>query len=431
MTEVFDLTEACAQRLDDQDPMASFRHEFVLPITPEGETETYLVGNSLGIPPAQTGAYLQAEFAKWGKMGVRGHEVTDQEPDYPWASYQESLAGPMAELVGAKPEEVTVMNSLTTNLHLLMVSFYQPTAERFKILIEGHAFPSDHFAVESQIRQRGFDPTGALVTVDPRPGEDCLREEDIAAAIEQHGDQLALVLFPGVQYYTGQVFDMASIATQGHAVGAMVGFDLAHAVGNIEFELHDWDADFAAWCTYKYLNSGAGATAGCFVHQRHITRTDLPRFEGWWGTNKATRFEMENVFDPIPTVEGWQTSNPPVFAMAPIRSSLEVFTRAGGMGPLREKTEKQIAYLDFLLAQELPAEIQNITPQDLAQRGCQFSLRVMPGHRPGREVFEALEAAGVACDWRYPDVIRIAPVPLYNTFLDIYRFVQILKEMLQ
>ncbi len=322
------------------------------------------------------------------------------------------------------------MNGLTVNLHLLMTTFYRPTQERFKVLIEEHAFPSDHFAVASQVRHHDRSAEEALVAVSPRPGEDLLHAEDLIAAIAEHGDQLALVLLPGVHYYTGQVLPLTDLVYAAHRAGAMVGFDLAHAVGNIPLGLHDSGVDFAAWCTYKYLNSGPGATAGCFVNQRHLGRTDLNRFEGWWGTDKATRFQMETVFNPIPTVEAWQLSNPPVFSMAPIRASLEVFERVGGMGPLRRKSEQQIAYLDHLLDEVLKGRVESITPRSLTERGCQFSLRVVaPGHS-GRGVFDALDAAGVACDWRHPDVIRIAPVPLYNSFADIHRFVQVLDGIL-
>lgn len=430
MSEEFDASSTCAARLDAEDPLAHLRDEFIFPVTPGGEEEIYLVGNSLGLQPRAVRAYVDAELDKWGRLGVKGHVDTDVEPTFPWESYEESLTDQMATLVGALPSEVVVMNGLTVNLHLLMTSFYRPTTERFKVLIEEHAFPSDHFAVASQVRHHGRTAEEALVTVSPRPGEDLLHIDDIAAEIAEHGDQLALVLLPGVHYYTGQVFPMAEIVDTAHGVGALVGFDLAHAVGNIPLNLHDANMDFAAWCTYKYLNSGPGATAGCFVHERHLGRTDINRFEGWWGTDKETRFQMETVFDPIPTAEAWQLSNPPVFSMAPIRASLEVFEKAGGMGPLRDKSERQIAYLDYLLDAVLAGRVESITPRSFAQRGCQYSLRVVAEGHAGRGVFDALESAGVACDWRHPDVIRIAAVPLYNSFSDIHRFVQILDGIL-
>jgi len=307
------------------------------------------------------------------------------------------------------------------------VSFYQPTPQRHKILIEGHAFPSDHFAAESQIRQRGFDPATSLVTLDPRPGEETLRREDILDTIADLGDELAVVMLPGVQYYTGQVMPMADIVTAGHAAGAIVGFDLAHAIGNVELELSRWGVDFAAWCTYKYLNSGPGGVAGAYVHERHVNDQSLPKFLGWWGTNPSTRFEMATEFEPIPTVESWQLSNAPVLSLAALRASLDLFEKAGGMTALRAKSERQIRYLDRRLTETLHGRVENISPKAMEERGCQFALRVVAGN--GREVFEALEAARVLCDWREPDVIRAAPVPLYNSFTDIDRFVEILDEV--
>ena len=431
MTNTFNNSLECAQQLDQEDPLASLRDEFEMTVTPNGEEEIYLVGNSLGLLPLSSRDYMNAEMNKWGRLGVRGHAGTDCELDHPWASYHEPINKQMAALTGGKPEEVVVMNGLTVNLHLMMVTFYRPNEKRYKILIEGHAFPSDHFAVESQIRHHGLSSEDALVIVSPRPGEELIRYEDIAALIEEHQDELALVLLPGIQYYTGQVFPMADIVELGHQAGAIVGFDLAHAVGNIPLELHDWSADFAVWCNYKYVNGGPGAIAGCFVHEQHLNKLDINRFEGWWGTNTETRFEMETVFDPIPTVDAWQLSNSSIFSMVPIRAALNVFDLAGGMTPLREKSEKQIRYLDFLLEENLSEEIEVITPKDLQERGCQFSLRVIAEGKEGQDVFRELEESGVSCDWRYPDVIRIAPVPLYNSFTDIFRFVEILKIILR
>jgi len=415
-----------ARRLDAEDPLAPFRQEFLIPNDREGKPQTYLVGNSLGLAPKGLRDAVTAELDRWADLGVAGHFTGETA----WASIHELLTEPMAALVGAEADEVVVMNSLTVNLHLLMISFYTPTPQRHKILIEAHAFPSDHFAVESQIRQRGFDPAGSLEVIAPRPGEETLRAEDIVATIEHLGDELALVLLPGVQYFTGQVLAMDEITEVGHRVGALVGFDLAHAAGNVELALHDWDVDFAAWCSYKYLNSGAGGVAGTFVNRRHITDTERPKFLGWWGTRKDTRFEMSTVYEPIPTAESWQVSNPSMLTMAALRASLDVFQRAGGMGPLRAKSERQVTYLDQLL-EALPGNrVISLTPKAMAERGCQFALRITDPNHEGKKVFAALEEQGVAADWREPDVIRVAPVPLYNSFEDIHRFVTILDGVL-
>ena len=403
-----------AAELDAADPLAAFRDEFDLP------GEIYLVGNSLGALPRATRGHVNTELDRWSELGVEGHFTGDLA----WKDYHELLTGQLATLVGAEPSEVVAMNALTVNLHLLMISFYRPTPTRHKIIIEGHAFPSDHFAVESQIRQRGFDPTDSLVLLEPRRGEHTLRTEDIVATIAQHGAEVALVLLPGVQYYTGQVLPMAEIVTAGHHVGAMVGFDLAHAVGNIELDLHAWNVDFAAWCSYKYLNGGPGGVGAAFVHERHVADASLPKLLGWWGTNKTTRFEMATQFDAIPTAESWQLSNAPILSMAALRASLDIFERAGGMASLRSKSLAQIEFFDRRLDEVLGTRVENIAPPELHQRGCQFALRIVAGD--GRRVFEALEHARVLCDWREPDVIRVAPVPLYNTFDDIERFVHIL-----
>ncbi len=421
-----DLTpdEACAERLDARDPLSRFRDEFAIPTRADGSPEIYLVGNSLGAMPHRARQAVSDELERWSTIGVRGHF----EGPAPWAPYHEFLTDPMRALVGGNADEVIVMNSLTVNLHLLLISFYRPTERRHKILIEEHAFPSDHFVVESQIRQRGFDPAESMVVVRPRDGEETLRPDDILAAIDDCGDALALVLLPGVQYYTGQVLPIGPITASAHAAGAYAGFDLAHAVGNIELALHEDGVDFAAWCTYKYLNSGPGGVAGAFVHERHVDDPTLPKLTGWWGTNAATRFEMRTRFDPIPTIESWQLSNAPILAMAALRGSLEVFAEAGGMAALRRKAELQIDYLDLLLDTHLSDRVENLTPRPLGERGCQFALRVSAPGITGREVFERLEREGVACDWRYPDVIRVAPVPLYNSFSDIWRFSQLLDR---
>ncbi len=408
-----DPANLTAAELDAADPLATLRDEFEFP---DG---IYLVGNSLGAMPKAVRQLVNTELDRWGTLGVEGH-FSEQTP---WKDYHELVTTPLANLVGGRPSEVVAMNALTVNLHLLMVSFYRPTPERHKILIESHAFPSDHFAAESQIRQRGFDPESSLVLVAPRDGEETLNPDDILAAIAEHGDELAMVMLPGVQYYTGQVLPMAAITKAGHDVGAMVGFDLAHGVGNIELQLHDWDVDFAAWCSYKYLNAGPGAVAGAFVHERHVNDQSLPKLVGWWGTNPATRFEMATTFDPIPTVESWQMSNAPILPLAALRASFDIIERAGGISAMRAKSERQVAFLDRRLDETLGDRVNNITPTAMHERGCQFALRVTAGD--GKRVFSELEAAHVLCDWREPDVIRVAPVPLYNSFADIDRFVEI------
>jgi len=343
--------------------------------------------------------------------------------------YHEFLAEASAELVGAKSVEVVCMNSLTTNLHLMMVSFYQPTAKKYKILIEEHAFPSDHYAVESQLKFHGFNPDESLVLLKPRVGEACLQVEDILASIDEHADQLALIMLPGVQYYTGQVFDMQAISDAAQHHDITIGFDLAHAVGNVEVQLHDWGVDFAVWCTYKYLNSGPGSVAGCFVHEKHHDNADLPRFAGWWGHDKATRFKMENQFVPIQSVEGWQLSNPPILSLAAIRASLDTIKQAGGISELRNKSKLLTAYLRFLLQERLSSHVDIITPnEDLS--GCQLSICINSNNKTGKQVFDAIETAGVTCDWREPNVIRVAPVPLYNSFSDCVQFVDILEASL-
>jgi kynureninase len=413
---------ASAAQLDAADPVRSFRDRFELP---DG---IYLVGNSLGALPRATRDTVLTELDRWSTLGVEGHFTGELA----WKNYHELVTDSLANLTGANADEVVAMNSLTVNLHLLLVSFYQPTKARHKILIEDHAFPSDHFAAESQIRQRGFDPDESLVVVKPRPGEETLRTEDLLAAIEEHGPELALVLLPGVQYYTGQVLPMPALVEAAHAAGAVIGFDLAHAIGNIELDLHRWGADFAVWCTYKYLNSGPGGVGGAFVHRRHVADQTLPKLLGWWGTNKATRFQMANEFDAIPTVESWQLSNAPILALAALRASLELFEQAGGMTVLRAKSEQQIAYFDRRLTETLAGRVDNATPREMAQRGCQYALQVVdqPGGPSGKEVFAALTDAGVLADWREPNVIRVAPVPLYNSFADIDQFVTILDGIL-
>ena len=415
-----------AAALDAADPLSGFRDEFHLPAGRDGSPQTYLVGNSLGAVPRAAADYVNAELERWARLGVGAHFTGEPA----WEPYHELLTDSLGRLVGGNPSEVVAMNSLTVNLHLLMVSFYDPAPARHKILIEDHAFPSDHFAVESQIRQRGRDPAESLVVARPRAGEETLRRDDLLALIAEHGPELALVMLPGVQYYTGQVLPMAEITAAAHDVGARVGFDLAHAVGNVELALHDWNVDFAAWCSYKYLNGGPGGVGGAFVHERHVADRSLPKLLGWWGQRPDIRFEMGTVFDPVGTAESWQVSNPPILTMAALRASLDVFDRAGGMEPLRAKSQRQIEYLDQLLAEVVGNRVETITPTAPAERGCQHSLRVrMPGV-DGRAVRQGLEDADIACDWRQPDAIRVAPVPLYNSFADIHRFVDVLDRAL-
>ncbi|GAB4426897.1 MAG: kynureninase [Bacteroidia bacterium] len=408
-----------ARHLDQQDPLRVWRGRFHLPLQADGSPCIYLTGNSLGCQPHSTRAYVEAELDDWQRMGVEGHF----HARHPWLPYHELLAESTARLTGALPEEVVTMNSLTVNLHLMMASFYRPAPGRHKILIEADAFPSDIYAVRSQLAWHGYDPVADLVMLHPRPGTYTVGTADIEAVLAEAGDTIALVLIGGVNYYTGQVFDMARIARAAHAAGCMVGFDLAHAIGNIPLHLHDWEADFACWCTYKYLNSGPGGVAGAFVHARHHNRTDLPRLAGWWGHDKATRFRMGPDFVPIPTAEGWQLSNAPILAMAALRASLDIFDEVG-MAALRTKSLQLTDYLLRLLDERVArADLAVITPRDPAQRGCQLSLHAGPG---GRALFDRLSARGVICDWREPDVIRAAPVPLYNSFEDLWHFADIL-----
>ncbi|MGF1598494.1 MAG: kynureninase [Acidimicrobiales bacterium] len=418
--------EAEALALDERDPVPCLRHRFLVPEGPDGP-QVYLAGNSLGLPTVDTRRYVDDELERWARLGVAGHFTGEGA----WAPYHRLLTEPLAALVGGHSDEVVAMNSLTVNLHLLLISFYAPTEGRHKILLEAGAFPSDHFAVESQIAQRGHDPATSMVLVEPRPGEDLLRPEDLLAAIERTGDELATVVLPGVHYYTGQVLPMAEITATAHAVGAVVGFDLAHAAGNLVLDLHRWDVDFAVWCSYKYLNGGPGGVGGAFVNRRHVDDPHRPKLTGWWGTRPDTRFEMSTRFEPLPTIESWQLSNAPILAMASLRASLDLFAEAGGMGPLRARSGRQIAYFDHLLDTVLAGRVESITPRAPAERGCQLALRITAPGVDGKEVHTELERRGVACDWRHPAVIRVAPVPLYNTFTDIHRFVTILDEILR
>ncbi len=414
--------ENFAREMDAKDPLAKWREQFHIPKTKSGEDCIYFCGNSLGLQPKTTATAIGQELEDWKTLGVEGHF----HARHPWMPYHEFLTKQLANLVGAKPVEVVAMNSLTVNLHLMMVSFYRPTKTRHKIIIEGGAFPSDQYAAQSQIRYHGFDPSMSLIELTPRKGETTLRTEDIERVITEEGDSVALIMLGGVNYYTGQLFEMERITKAGHAKGCIVGFDLAHAAGNAVLKLHEWNVDFACWCSYKYLNSGPGSLAGCFVHERHA-QSDLPRFAGWWGHDKATRFKMGPDFVPMPGAEGWQLSNPPILSLAAVKASLDIFD-AIGMKSLREKSERLTGYLEFLLDDLQSDAFRIMTPRDPAQRGCQLSVAV---HRNGRKVFEALTIAGVICDWREPDCIRVAPVPLYNRFADVYRFVKIFSGQLK
>lgn len=405
-----------AAEMDRNDPLASFRHQFSFPKMKNGEQCTYLCGHSLGLQPKTAAAYVEQELQDWARLGVEGHLHARN----PWVPYHRLLTGQTAQLVGAEPSEVVVMNSLTVNLHLMMVSFYRPTRDRHKILVECGAFPSDQYAVKSQIRFHGFDPESSLLELTPCSGESCLREEDIEAVIDREGDSVALILLGGVNYATGQALDMDAITREGRKKGCVVGFDLAHAVGNLALRLHDWGPDFAVWCSYKYLNGGPGCIAGCFVHKRHASAWDLPRFAGWWGHDEASRFQMGPEFHAIAGAEGWQVSNPPILALAPLRASMEIFAEAG-IDRLRAKSIELTGYMEFLLRRSQSRNFSIITPCESHRRGAQLSLRIRPG---GRRVCDVLAARGVVGDWREPDTFRVAAAPLYNSYSDVYKFVQ-------
>ena len=411
-----------AQSCDAKDSLKHFRDKFLFPKNSAGEQLIYLCGNSLGLQPKRTQEYIQQELNDWAKHGVEGH--TDAEN--PWLPYHEFLTQNMAEIVGAKPSEVVIMNTLTTNLHLMMVSFYKPTKTRYKIIVESDAFPSDKYAVESQLKFHGLDPKDGLILWKPRQGEELCRFEDLERIMATQGDEVALLMIGSTNYYTGQSFPLKKITQLGHKHGAMVGFDLAHGAGNIQPNLHDTGADFAVWCSYKYLNSGPGSLGGCFVHERHEKNNDLPRFAGWWGHNKQTRFNMRHEFDPLEGAEGWQLSNPPILSMAAIRASLDVFAEAG-FENVRSKSEKLTGYLEYLRDGLNNENINIITPRNKEDRGCQLSIQVK---NADKALHTKLTQAGVISDWREPDVIRVAPAPLYNNFEDVWEFVQRLKKIL-
>jgi len=414
-----------AELLDRRDPLAGFRDRFCLPTDPTGRPRLYLCGHSLGLQPTTAARLVEEELEDWRLLGVDGHF----EARRPWMPYHELLTPGLARLAGAEPIEVVAMNSLTVNLHLLLASFYRPTSDRPALLIERPAFPSDRYAAESQVRFHGFDPAEALLEIGPRDGESVIRQEDLLELIEREGQRIATLLLPGVQYLSGQCFDMAVLARVARAQGCLVGLDLAHAIGNVPLALHQWDVDFAVWCSYKYLNGGPGAIGGAFVHARHAHDRSLPRFAGWWGHDKTTRFRMGPRFEPLPGAEGWQLSNPPILAMAPLLASLEIFD-AAGTSALREKSLALTGYLEFLLTKRLHDAVAIITPQNPAERGCQLSLRILSGRDGARSVYERITARGVVCDWREPDVIRVAPVPLYNTYTDVWQFVDALVAAL-
>ncbi len=410
-----------AKSLDAQDELKHYRKEFIFP-QHEGKDVIYFTGNSLGLQPKRARAYVDEVMDDWANLAVEGHFYANK----PWWDYQERFAAPLSKLVGAKPSEVTVMNTLTINLHLLMVSFYRPTSKRYKIICEEKAFPSDQYMFQSQVTSHGYNPQEAIIEIKRREGEHNIRIEDILAKIEEVGEELALVLFGGVNYYTGQVFDMKTIVEAGHKVGANVGFDLAHAAGNIQMELHDWNVDFAAWCSYKYMNSGPGNASGCFVHERHHD-SNLPRFAGWWGHNKERRFKMEPTFDPVHGADGWQVSNLPILTLAPYLASVELFAEIG-MEKLIAKRNQITSYLEFILHEidkEVDSTFEIITPLNQEERACQLSVFL---HGEGRSLFDYLMKNGVITDWREPNVIRLAPVPLYTSYEDMYQFGQILKK---
>ncbi len=419
---LLDTTIDHARQKDAQDPLRSFRELFHIPKQANGEEYVYLCGNSLGLQPKSTRKAISQELQSWQDLGVEGHF----QGKNPWVPYHEYLTEAMAEVVGAKLHEVVTMNTLTVNLHLMLVSFYRPDKNRHKILIESDAFPSDRFAVESQLRFHGYDPAEALIEVNPREGETLLRHEDIKTKIEQHGDQLALILFGNTNYYTGQFLPIKQITDWGHTHGAMVGFDCAHAAGNVDLQLHDSGCDFAVWCTYKYLNGGPGSLGGVFVHERHLNNNDIPRFEGWWGHNKDTRFQMRDDFDPIPGVEAWQLSCPPVMSMVPVWNSLKLFKEAG-IKNLRNKSVSLTGYLEQLIHTLGDEVVRIITPSEEEQRGAQLSLFVK---NASRTLFENISRDGVIVDWREPNVIRVAPAPMYNSFEDVWKFFTILKNNL-
>lgn len=420
----FSADEEFARQLDAEDPLRQFREKFHLPLGKDGKPLIYFAGNSLGLMPKAARQIVEQELDDWAERGLDAH----LEAKMPWYSYHETLREPTARLIGAQPNEVICMNSLTVNLHLMMATFYRPTKSRSKILMEEPAFPSDTYAIKTQIVHHGFDPKETLVLAKPRKGEFTVQTEEVVDLIEKQGDQIALVLIAGINFFTGQLFDIEEITTAAQKRDVTVGVDLAHAIGNVPLALHDWDVDFAVWCSYKYLNAGPGAVGGTFVHERHAANTKLPRLAGWFGNDPNTRFRLhlEPEFIPVPSADGWQISNPPIFSMAPLRASLSIFDEAGGMEALRAKSIKLTGYLQFLLESDRRGgnkRFSVITPRNINGRGCQLSIFA---HEHPKELFRKLQSAGVKCDFREPNVIRAAPTPLYNTFHEVWRFAQIL-----
>ena len=413
-----------AQQLDREDPLATFRDQFIIPVQ-EGKEQVYFLGNSLGLQPKATAGYIEKIMKDWASLGVESFFHAGE----PWMNYHDFLVDTLSSVVGAKKQEVVVMNQLTVNLHLMLVSFYRPAGKRFKIICEAKAFPSDQYAFETHVRHHGFDPGTAIIEATPREGELTLRTDDMLKLIAEHGEETALVLFGGINYYTGQLFDMKAITAAGQAAGALVGFDLAHAAGNVSLQLHDWNVDFACWCSYKYLNAGPGAIAGAFIHEKHHDK-NLPRFAGWWGYDINTRFNMEKGFVPMPGAEGWQLSTPAVFLYAALRASLEII-EAAGWEDIQKKRAKLNTFLWSLLGELDEAtggkQIRFITPREADARGCQVSMLMLQN---GKQVYHELMKAGFIVDWREPDVIRFAPVPLYNSYTEVWRFVQTLRGLL-
>ncbi|WP_121908154.1 kynureninase [Ulvibacter antarcticus] len=419
---MFENSLEYARKCDASDALASFRKRFHIPKSASGEPFVYLCGNSLGLQPKAASEYIQKELRDWSSLGVEGHT----EAEHPWLPYHEFLSVNMAKIVGAKPSEVVIMNTLTTNLHLMMVTFFRPTKSRYKIVIESDAFPSDKYAVESQLKFHDIDPKDGLILWKPRKGEELCRFEDLELIMKEHGDSIALLMIGSTNYYTGQSFPLKKIVELGHKHNTKVGFDLAHGVGNIQPNLHASGADFAVWCTYKYLNSGPGSLGGCFVHERHADDKDLKRFAGWWGHNKETRFNMRHEFDALSGAEGWQLSNPPILSMAAIRASLDTFAEAG-FDNLRKKSVTLTGFLEFLIDDLKDDRISIITPRNPDERGCQLSIQVKSADK---SLHTKLTEAGVISDWREPDVIRVAPAPLYNSYEDVFHFATRLKDTL-
>lgn len=412
-----------AQMLDRQDDLRHFRQQFLVPPHKDGSDQLYFCGHSLGLQPQAVESEMHRELQSWRERGVAGHFIGEPA----WLDYNESLRESLCELAGARPAEVVVMNTLTVNLHLMMVSFYRPRGRRRKILIEKHAFPSDRYAVASQIRFHGLDPVECLLELEPDSGSRIIEESSIESYLRDRGEEIALVLWPGVQYASGQAFDLQRIAAAAHQAGARVGFDLAHSMGNLPLQLHDSECDFAAWCHYKYLNAGPGAIAGCFVHERHHDDNSLPRLQGWWGNDPSNRFRMESEFTASPGAQAWELSTPPLFSTVPLRVSLDLFRQAG-MRNLREKSTAMTGFLIGLIQNELMDILEILTPQDESRRGCQLSLRVRGGREAGRQLFHHLENHGVIADWREPDIIRVSPVPLYNRYQDCARLVMHIRD---